>query len=304
MYQAKHAGKGRVALFAAAAHAAARDRLTLETDLRQAVEREDAAGRDAEPGALTVHFQPIVDLATGCVAAFEALARWTHPALGAVSPAEFIPLAEATGLIVPLGRRVLRAACAQAAGWDAPRGAAPAVSVNVSGWQLREEGLVDDVRAALADAALDPSRLTLEITESVLMEDVDRAIATLRALKALGVRLAIDDFGTGYSSLGRLRHLPVDEIKIDRAFVDDVGQVAGASALARTVIALGASLGLRTVAEGVEHAEQADALRAIGCDLAQGYHFARPMPGAAVPGWLARADATDDVQPAQGSARR
>ncbi|MBV9880371.1 MAG: EAL domain-containing protein, partial [Gemmatirosa sp.] len=261
MYHAKQAGKGQVALFAPEMHAAVLDRLELEGDLRAAVEWQ---GDDE--GELHVEYQPVVDLRTGTVRCYEALARWAHPGRGSVSPSAFIPVAEEAALIGPVGRWVLRTACRDAAGWAD----APGVSVNLAAAQLRDPGIVEVVRAALRDAGLAPGRLTLEITESAVMRDVEGTLATMHGLKALGVRLAIDDVGTGYSSLGHLQRLPVDVLKIDKAFVDGVASEDGEVALARGVIALGTALGLRTVAEGVEHPEQAEALRRLGCDLAQG----------------------------------
>jgi EAL domain-containing protein (putative c-di-GMP-specific phosphodiesterase class I) len=200
-----------------------------------------------------------------------------------VGPAEFIPLAEASGLIVDLGRWVLDAACRAAAAWPAgPDGRAPGVTVNVSGRQLEDPALPGHVAAALAASGLAAGRLTLEITETVLMRDTAAALGTLGALKALGVRLAVDDFGTGYSSLRYLQQFPVDVLKIDRSFVEGVARGPQGAALARTIVALGQTLGLRTVAEGVETAEQRDALLAMGCALGQGYLFARPLDGAAL----------------------
>ncbi len=296
MYQAKQSGKGRVALYAPAMHAAALDRLELQAALRAALDRQveptaARGGQDGEMPELYTVYQPLVDLASGVVTGFEALLRWTHPTRGGISPAVFIPIAEETGLIVALGRWMLRTACATAAAWDAADadvcmdaivGAVPGVSVNLSGRQLAEATLIEDVRGALADSGLSPSRLTLEITESVIMHDVEQTLATLTALKALGVRLAIDDFGTGYSSLSQLQRFPVDVLKIDKSFVDGVAHGPTEAALARTVVALGSTLHLRTVAEGIEHPEQHAVLQRLGCDVGQGFLFARPMAADAV----------------------
>jgi EAL domain-containing protein (putative c-di-GMP-specific phosphodiesterase class I) len=284
LYRVKARGKGGHELFVHAMHAAAVERLELEGDLRAAI----------AAGALVLHYQPIVDLATGAVRGAEALARWPHPARGFVPPDVFIPVAEATDLIRPLGRWALGEACRAAAGWppagDAD-GAAPTVTVNVSGRQLAADGFVDDVAEALRASGLAPGRLVLEVTESVLLADADVALARLAALRALGVRLALDDFGTGYSSLSYLQRLPVDVLKIDRAFTAEVASGGRGAALARAVVTLAESLGLRTVAEGVETAAQHEALRAIGCRFGQGYLYARPMPAAALARFLGAAGA-------------
>ncbi len=282
MYRAKGEGKGRHAVFDPALVAAAAERLELARDLAHALER----------GELVLNYQPIVSLATRAVTGAEALLRWRHPARGMVSPAQFVPLAEGSGLIVEVGRWVLEEACREAAAWpavDTGLGGARGVgvTVNVSGRQLIDPALPSHVAAALAHAGLPPTRLTLEITESVLMHDTDVTLATLRALKALGVRLAVDDFGTGYSSLRYLQQFPVDVLKVDKSFVDGVAKGAQDAALARTIVALGDMLALRTVAEGVETAAQADALRAMGCEYGQGYLFARPLDAAGIRARLA-----------------
>ena len=250
----------------------------------------------AEPDAeLRVEYQPIVALDDERIVGAEALVRWAHPTRGLTSPAHFIPLAEATGLVVPLGRWVLRTACRQAAEWQratdsmdgASGSAAPYVSVNLSGRQLEDASLVDEVAAALADAGLEPERLLLEITESVLMQRADAALRTLHALRALGVRLAIDDFGTGYSSLAYLRRFPVDVLKIDKAFIDGVARDASDAALARGIVGLASTLGLHCVAEGIEQAAQATRLREAGCGYGQGFLFARPLAAHAVTALIA-----------------
>ena len=272
MYRAKAEGKGRHAVFDPALVAAAADRLQLENDLARAL-----AG-DPEGGEFALVYQPIVRLTTGEVTGAEALVRWRHPARGLVGPVQFIPLAEASGQIVPLGRWVLDEACRTAAAWPLGADGAPVgVTVNVSGRQLVHPDLRAHVAGALERAGLDPARLTLEITESVLMHDTDAALAVLRALKALGVHLAVDDFGTGYSSLRYLQQFPVDVLKIDKSFVDGVARGPQEAALARTIVALGETLGLRTVAEGVEEEAQRVKLLEMGCAFGQGYLFARPL---------------------------
>jgi EAL domain-containing protein (putative c-di-GMP-specific phosphodiesterase class I) len=272
MYHAKGRGKGTCAHFAAEMYEAIHERVALEGDLRQAIARDEFG----------LAYQPIVDLATGRVVGVEALARWDHPERGAVSPARFVPVAEESGLVLPLGRSVLAAACRQAAAWHQDGADDLYVAVNISGRQLEDPRFVDDVAAAVAGAGLDPHALLLEITEGVLMQDTAANLARLAELKALGVRLAIDDFGTGYSSLAYLQRFPVDVLKIDKSFVDGVHDGGSHEALARTIIALGRTLSLSTVAEGVERAEQRAALLALGCTLGQGYLFSRPLPAAEV----------------------
>jgi diguanylate cyclase (GGDEF)-like protein len=278
MYQAKAQGKGRQAVFHPSLVAAADERLAFEADLAGALGR----------GEFALAYQPIVALDTGAVRGVEALLRWHHPARGAVPPAKFIPVAEASGLIGPLGRWVLDEACRAAADWPAGEGGAPVgVTVNVSGRQLDDPALPSYVTRALAAAGLPAGRLTLEITESVLMRDTDAALATLRALRASGVRLAIDDFGTGYSSLRYLQQFPVDVLKIDKSFVDGVARGGHDAALARTIVSLADMLALRAVAEGIEHPEQCEWLRGVGCALGQGYLFARPLDDGALRALLA-----------------
>ncbi len=283
MYAAKAAGKGRFASFEPEMHHAVVARRQLERDLRDTLEHPACPG-------FSLAYQPVVEIAGGAVVGLEALFRWRHPERGPVSPAECIPVAEESGLIVPLGSWVLREACRQLASWrarpvrasragDAAAGdAAVRVAVNVSGRQLEDPGFVDEVAAVLAEFGLPADHLTLEVTETAVMRDTARTVAALHALKALGVRVALDDFGTGYSSLSYLQQFPIDVLKIDKRFVDGVARGGGEAALARTVVALGQTLGLRTVAEGVETAEQRDALVGLGCALGQGYLFARPLP--------------------------
>jgi diguanylate cyclase (GGDEF)-like protein len=268
MYRAKAEGKGRFAIYEAGMQAEVLERLDIEGALQRAVER----------GELELHYQPIIALATGTMAGVEALLRWNHPERGLVMPLSFVPLAEETGLIVGIGRFVIREACRQAAAWRAA--GAPAglsVNVNLSGRQLEDPGLLDTVAGALRETGLDPGSLVLEITETVLMQDTEATIERLRALRALGVRLAVDDFGTGYSSLRYLNRFPVDVLKMAKPFVDGLGAGAEHSALARAIVDLGANLGMHIVAEGIERPEQLDALRALGCGYGQGYHFSRPL---------------------------
>ena len=267
MYAAKAAGTNRFAVFTDDMHVNAVERLDRREQLERAIENEE----------LILHYQPIVDLDLGRVAGFEALVRWQHPSRGFLGPGEFIPLAEETGLIVPLGRWVLREAVRQAALWAG----APYLSVNVASAQLEQVGFVDEVASALADGGLEPSRLMLEVTESSLVGDAEAE--RLQALRRLGVRLAIDDFGTGYSSLSYLRRFPMDVLKIDRSFTRDA---CDDNALLQAIVAMGESLGLVLIPEGIEEPEQADALRALGCRLGQGFLFGRPVPADELTGAL------------------
>jgi diguanylate cyclase len=269
MYAAKSRGKGTYEVFQSSMLRSVRDRHDVPAALEGAIERRE----------LVVHYQPIVDLHTGRVAGAEALVRWPRPDRGLVPPAEFIPLAEETGLVVELDRFVLRQACRQVAGWVADAGPL-LLHVNLSAHHLLRNDLAGNVAAALRDSGLPPECLALELTESVLMHDLEVAIVRLHELKRLGVGLAIDDFGTGYSSLAYLRQMPIDAVKIDKSFVDGVAGAAEESAVARAIIALATTLHLDTVAEGVERPEQATALAELGCHLAQGYHFSRPIPAA------------------------
>jgi diguanylate cyclase (GGDEF)-like protein/PAS domain S-box-containing protein len=282
MYAAKRQGKGRYAIFEPAMHAAVVERLDLAADLSRAVEKRQ----------LHLCYEPQTNLGSGRISCLEALVRWRHPTRGEVSPGEFIPLAEETGMILPIGRWVLREACRQVKAWQErwPALAPLTIAVNLSARQLQYPGIVDEVSAALAAAGLDPRSLVLEITETAIMEQPDAAILILTELRRLGVRLALDDFGTGYSSLSYLQRFPVDILKIDRSFVAGVAGSTEDSALARGILTLGQTLGLETVAEGIETAEQLAALRELGCQLGQGYFFARPLGPAAVHALLERHD--------------
>jgi EAL domain-containing protein (putative c-di-GMP-specific phosphodiesterase class I) len=283
MYSAKERGNGRSATFEPSMHKAALERLEMEADLRRAVERQE----------FQAYYQPLIDLATGTMTGVEALIRWRHPTRGLVPPLEFIPLAEDTGLILPIGRWILREACQQARKWQLlyPDRKPLVVNVNLSARQLQEPGLVEDVAQALAETGLPPHTLVLEITESVLMHDAEATVGWLRELSALGVQLAIDDFGTGYSSLSYLRQFPVNTLKIDKSFVDGVRLGSEQSTLASAIIELGRKLGLKTVAEGIEQADQLAELGALGCDVGQGYLFARPLDSDALEALLAERNA-------------
>ncbi|WP_127501730.1 putative bifunctional diguanylate cyclase/phosphodiesterase [Actinoplanes solisilvae] len=271
MYKAKSAGGSGYASYDPEMLSGLVERLELEADLRLALERDQ----------LELHYQPTIDLASSEVIGFEALARWNHPSRGLIPPAEFIPIAEATGLIVPIGRWVLREACRQAVEWSGSGAGRPVkMAVNVSVRQFDRADLVEVVAGILAETGMPADQLCLEMTESVLMTDTDDNLEQLLRLKALGVTLAIDDFGTGYSSLAQLRRFPVDTLKIDRSFVERLGALTDDTALADTIVQLGKSLGMDTVAEGIEEFGQLSALREMGCHFAQGYYFSRPVPAA------------------------
>ncbi|HUQ78214.1 MAG TPA: EAL domain-containing protein [Patescibacteria group bacterium] len=273
LVRAKLSPGPRSVLFEPEMSAATLERVELENDLRQALERDE----------LVLHYQPIVDLATDRIVGLEALVRWQHPSRGLVPPLAFIPIAEETGLIVPIGRWVLETACRQARRWlDELPGTPLVISVNLSPRQFADEGLVEDVRATLAASCLPAERLELEITESVLLDEGESSAVALRALRDLGVKLVLDDFGTGYSSLSYLRRLPLDTIKIDRSFVNGIEEDDSNLPIVQAVIALAHGLGIEVVAEGIETAAQLERLRGLACDRGQGYWFARPQTPAAL----------------------
>ncbi|HYM82825.1 MAG TPA: EAL domain-containing protein [Candidatus Dormibacteraeota bacterium] len=269
LHRAKADPTGVYALFDPTMSRETLERLELEADLRGAIHHGD----------LRVHYQPIVDLATGRIEGVEALARWDHPTRGPVPTAEFIALAEESGLILPLGRSVLEQACRQARAWQlADPDRSLTVNVNLSARQFLEPDIAHEITDILTRTGLDPARLELEITESILMDRSEAAIATLRELRALGVRLALDDFGTGYSSLAYLKHLPLDSIKVDRTFIAELGADPAAEPIVSAVVSLAHGLGIEVVAEGIETAEQLEVVTRIGCDHGQGFVFARPAP--------------------------
>jgi diguanylate cyclase (GGDEF)-like protein len=271
MFTAKKNGRNNVQFYLRSINAASAERLALESDLRRALERRE----------LHLNYQPSVDIGTGRITGCEALVRWRHPTRGMVPPDKFIPLADEVGLINEIGRFVIDEATGQMQRWRAAGMGDLNVSVNVSAVQFREEALVGVVRDALGKSGLDPHHLTLEITESVLMQDAEATIGMLRALKAMGLSISIDDFGTGYSSLAYLRRFPIDTLKVDKAFVRDVTQDADDAAIVRAIITLAKSLKLEVVAEGVETIEQLAFLRLESCDRIQGYLFSRPLEPAA-----------------------
>jgi diguanylate cyclase (GGDEF)-like protein len=269
MHRAKDNGKGHYQVFQPEMHARALARLELKGDLQRAL----------EDGEFTLRYQPIMDLARGDMAGMEALLRWEHPQRGTVAPLDFVPLLEDTGTIVPVGRQVLGQACAWAAHMQSrcPRSPALYMTVNVSACQLQRPEFIEEVRSALAESGILPSSLTLELTESVMMQDMELSLLRLKTLRALGVKLAIDDFGTGYSSLNYIRQLPVDVLKIDRSFLADPNPEV--EQLTATIVQLARIFKLKAVAEGIEDHAQLERMRAIHCDFGQGYHFAKPLTG-------------------------
>jgi diguanylate cyclase (GGDEF)-like protein len=274
MFAAKKNGRGRIEVFCDDMRAESVARLEMESALRRALVRNE----------FHVHYQPLVRFESSEVIGLEALLRWEHPERGMLAPDDFLSVAEETGLIVPIGAWVLREACAQAAAWaNESFGHDPlAVSVNLSGRQLTDGDLVSTVSAALTDSGLDPALLVLEITESTLAGDRDRAVDVLHRLTEIGVRIGIDDFGTGHSSLSHLRALPVHTLKIDQSFIEALGKDPEGAAIITAVVQLGHALGLSVTAEGVETPGQLSELRSLGCDLGQGFYFAHPQPGAIV----------------------
>jgi diguanylate cyclase (GGDEF)-like protein len=295
MYAAKTGGRGAVRVFDTAMHTRAVQRLDFEAALRRAVIRQQ----------FTVRYQPVVELSEGRLAGLEALVRWDHPERGLVMPGEFVGLAEDTGLIVPIGRWVLHAACQAARDWQRrfPLERPPFLSVNLSVRQLQQPDLLEDVAGALDASGLDPAELMLEITESVLATDQEAMLERLRGLRALGVHLAIDDFGTGYSSLAYLRHLPVDTLKLAKPFVDELLRGAEEAALTNAILRIADLLKLQVIAEGIEQQAQALELERLGCRYGQGFHFARPLDQFAVEALLVAEQARHPFTAARAGSR-
>ena len=267
MYLAKEEGKNNFQVFTSGMKPQSIERLSLETNLRRALELNE----------LSLHYQAKLSFKSGEITGVEALLRWHNPELGSVSPVRFIPLAEETGLIVPIGTWVLRTACAQTVAWQKEGLPPVCLSVNLSMRQLADEGLVSEIESVLAETGLAPELLELEVTESTIMHNAERAVRVLTAIKQLGVRLAIDDFGTGYSSLAHLKRFPIDTLKVDRSFIREVANDAEDRAIAEAIIAMGKTLSLTVVAEGVETPEQQAFLSDRHCDEMQGYHFSTPV---------------------------
>jgi len=272
LYRAKDVGRDNFQFYTSELNAKVHEKFLLQEELRNAVARSE----------LVLHYQPQVDLRTGRVFALEALVRWRHPKLGLVPPIKFIPMAEGSGLIVPIGNWVLREACRQNKAWQDAGLPPVVVGVNVSARQFREKTLVAQVASVLKESRLEAKYLELEVTESVIMQDVDLAVATMKELQGLGVHLSIDDFGTGYSSLCALKSFPVSRLKIDKSFIDGLLDNENDKAVADAVVSLGRTLNLRVIAEGVETDAQAAFLRSIHCDEMQGYLFSKPLPAMGV----------------------
>lgn len=285
MYHAKGLGKNRYQFYTEELNRRAKERLTLQTDLRRALEWNE----------FVVYYQPKISLKTSELTGVEALVRWQKPDVGLVPPATFIPLAEETGLIVPIGEKVLQLVCAQLNSWQSQGISRFPVAVNLSTVQLREEGLATTIRKILMETALDPGALELEITESAIMQESEKAISTLHALRDMGIRITMDDFGTGYSSLSYLKRFPISSLKIDRSFIADVIGNPDDAEIIRAIIAMAHRLRLIVVAEGVETAEQLAFLRREGCNEAQGYFFARPMPAEEFSRWLQTRSSTGQI---------
>jgi diguanylate cyclase len=272
MYQSKRAGRNCFQFYAPAMNAFTRDRLVLENELRRAVRASE----------FQLLYQPQASTADGCVESVEALIRWNHPQRGVLPPAAFIPLAEESGLIIPIGEWVLREACQQASSW-CRTGRPLRVAINLSAQQLRHKDLHESVFAALSASGLDPKFLELELTETVVMQEAESSVRTLRRLSDRGVSIAVDDFGTGYSSLSYLRRLPLRRLKIDRSFVRDIITSRENAEIVRAIVSLAASLDLRVIAEGVETREQLEALARLGCEHFQGYYCSTPVAAAQLP---------------------
>jgi EAL domain-containing protein (putative c-di-GMP-specific phosphodiesterase class I) len=268
MYQAKENGRQSYQFFKPAMNVRAVERQAIEESLRRALERREFA----------LHYQPRINLKTGEITGAEALIRWTHPIRGLVSPAQFIPIAEDCGLILPIGKWVLGEACRQARAWLDAGLLLGTMAVNISAIEFRDEGFLEGVFATLQDAGLDPKSLELELTESVLMKHAESTASLLETLRGRGVKMAVDDFGTGYSSLSYLRKFPIDTLKIDQSFVRQITTIPDETTIVTAVISMGRSLKLRVVAEGVETQAQMEFLQAHECDEAQGYYFSPPVP--------------------------
>jgi diguanylate cyclase (GGDEF)-like protein len=268
MYSAKRSGKNRVVLFTKDLGESVRERLTIENQLRRAI----------EDGNIVVHYQPEFEIGSRYPIRFEALARWTHPTLGSIPPLKFIPIAEESGLIVPLGAYVMERACADCLSWQSKAGPPIEVAVNVSTVQFNRDSFVDDVKTTLEKTGLDPRLLQLELTESVVLGGLENAVATIRRLQSIGVTVAIDDFGTGYSALSYIQRLPFNALKIDRTFVKEIMQRSETRTMVRSLVALAQELGMKVIVEGIENEAQLRAIQELGANQVQGYYLGRPTP--------------------------
>jgi EAL domain-containing protein (putative c-di-GMP-specific phosphodiesterase class I) len=269
MYLAKEEGKNNFQFYSETIQVQSLERLTLEASLRRALERSE----------FTLHYQAKLDLNTRKITGVEALLRWQNPDLGMVSPTRFIPIAEETGLIVPIGMWVLQTACAQNVAWQREGLPPLCMAVNLSARQFANETVIEDITAALEESGMKPELLELELTESMVMQNTERAIKILGALKRMGVRIALDDFGVGYSSLAQIKRYPIDTLKVDRSFIHGLTENPGDKAITEAIISMGKTLSLTVIAEGVETQEQAAFLREHACDEMQGYYFNKPIPG-------------------------
>ncbi|OYD94602.1 GGDEF-domain containing protein [Nostoc sp. 'Peltigera membranacea cyanobiont' 210A] len=289
LYQAKQQGRSKYQFYSPEINAQLQERITLENELHRALDRNE----------MLVYYQPLIDLHSGQITAMEALVRWQHPTLGLVSPAKFIPIAEANGLILPIGEWVLRTACAQNRAWQLAGFNPIRISVNLSARQFEQPYLVEVISQILEETGLQVSYLELEVTESFLMADMERSVKILKQLRELGIWLALDDFGTGYSSLNYLKRFPVNMLKIDRSFVQDVTSNPDSAAVTNAIIALAKSLRLNITAEGVETQEQLDYLKMQGCDEGQGYYFSCPVPADVITPMLQKTSQQMEKIPAQ-----
>jgi EAL domain-containing protein (putative c-di-GMP-specific phosphodiesterase class I) len=278
MRHTKSEGKNNYHFYSSSMHSSVLAVMTMESDLHKALERNE----------LVLYYQPKVDAATRMVKGMEALIRWKHPDRGLIPPLQFIPLAETSGLIIPIGEFVIRTACGQIKTWQEAGYKQMNIALNVSSHQFDQQSLIEIVKKALQVTMISPQCLELEITESIIMRNPEKAIRTLTELKAMGIQIAIDDFGTGYSSLSYLKRLPLDFLKIDQSFVQNLASDPNDQAIVRATIAMAHSLNLKTVAEGVETEEQLSFLQEHGCDEIQGYLFSCPLPAEEIPGILAK----------------
>jgi EAL domain-containing protein (putative c-di-GMP-specific phosphodiesterase class I) len=293
MYMAKTQGKGCFSVFEQEMHEALVLRAELEADMRYAVDRNE----------FEVHYQPIIDLQSGRIMGMEALARWNHPTRGLILSDDFVPIAEDSKQIIPIGRQILEEACRQTLEWqDEDESKSDlSITVNITGGQFLDDSLAATVADVLAKTGLDPNSLILEITENTMLQNTEASITRLQALKNLGVRLAIDDFGTGYSSLSYLQRYPIDILKIDQSFVDKISQGKEGAAVARALITISETLHLKTIAEGIENQAQTAVLQDFGCELGQGFHFAMPLTSIEMGEFLQRSRSMKPVDPRASS---